>query len=150
MVACIWFLCWLCQIKHHTEINEREECLDENESLRITSSLVETRQWCVSINFGRVNAARAVKERKKVKESSIGAGDVEEKGWHVTKHGWHMTTNVWITPGWLAEVACALVAFTAILVSCLITEECLAWFYGVICRSLQRIWWYASTTARCS
>ena len=36
MVACICFLCWLCQIKHHTEINEREECLDENKSLRVT------------------------------------------------------------------------------------------------------------------
>ena len=34
----------------------------------------------IRINFGRVNKARKVKERKKVRESSIGAGDVEEKG----------------------------------------------------------------------
>ena len=40
--------------------------------------------------------------KKKVRESSIGAGDVE-KGRHVTKHGWHMTTKVWITLWSLAE-----------------------------------------------
>ena len=34
----------------------------------------------LSINFGRVNAASTAKERKKVRESSIGAGEVEEKG----------------------------------------------------------------------
>ena len=94
-------------------MNERGECVDKNEILRITSSLVETRQWCVSINFGRVITAKTATERKKASKSSIGAGDVEEKRWHVTKHGWHMTTKVWITlcplaeaGGWFCHCSC--------------------------------------------
>ena len=45
-----------------------------------TRSVVEHIEKRVSINFGRVNAARSVKERKKVRESSIDAGELEEKG----------------------------------------------------------------------
>ena len=52
-------------------MNKRGECMDKNESLQITSSLVETRQRCVSINFGRVNAVRAVKERKKSENQAL-------------------------------------------------------------------------------
>ena len=43
----------------------------------------------ISINFGSVNAARKVRERKKnVRESSIGAGEVEEEGPVVACRGW--------------------------------------------------------------
>ena len=34
----------------------------------------------IRVNFERVNEGRKAKERKKVRESVIGAGEVEEKG----------------------------------------------------------------------
>ena len=42
--------------------------------------MVEHIEKRISCNFGSVNTARTVKERKKVRESSVGAGEVEEKG----------------------------------------------------------------------
>ena len=41
---------------------------------------MSTLKKSLSINFGRVNAASTVKERKKIRETSIGAGNLEEKG----------------------------------------------------------------------
>ena len=67
-------------------MNEHREDLDKNESLRITSSLVwNSRVMCerrdlwlstlwkrmISINFGRVNAARTVKERGKSQRTQV-------------------------------------------------------------------------------
>ena len=45
----------------------------------------------ISINFGSLNAARTAKEREKVRELSIGAGEVEEK--RVTCY------KTWVTHG---------------------------------------------------
>ena len=76
----------MCEIKHSWGFQKRRECLDENESLRITNMKFETREGSakeelervrtlkkrVKVNFGRVNKDKKVIVRKIVRASSRG------------------------------------------------------------------------------